>query len=79
MSRPTLDPVETRVAGALVEKALTTPDSYPLTLNSLVSACNQRSSRDPVMDLSEREVKEAVDRLMFDIFRQDCRDKAVMF
>lgn len=64
MSRPTLDPVETRVAGALVEKALTTPDSYPLTLNSLVSACNQRSSRDPVMDLSEREVKEAVDRLM---------------
>ena len=64
MSRPTLDPVETRVAGALAEKALATPDSYPLTLNSLVAACNQRSSREPVMDLSEREVRDAVDRLM---------------
>lgn len=64
MSRPTLDPIETRVAGALAEKALATPDHYPLTLNSLVAACNQKSSRDPVMDLSEREVREATDRLM---------------
>ncbi len=64
MSRPTLDAIETRVAGALVEKALATPDHYPLTLNALVAACNQRSSRDPVMDLSEREVREATDRLM---------------
>lgn len=63
MSRPTLDPVEARVAGALVEKALATPDHYPLTLNALVAACNQKSSRDPVMDLSEREVRGALDRL----------------
>jgi len=64
MSRPTLDPIEARVAAALVEKALTTPDSYPLSLNALVAACTQKSSREPVMDLSEREVKEAADRLM---------------
>ena len=64
MPRPTLDPVETRVAGALAEKSLATPDHYPLTMNSLVAACNQRSSRDPVTDLSEREVAAAVDRLM---------------
>ena len=53
MSRPTLDPIETRVAGALAEKALATPDHYPLTLNSLVAACNQKSSRDPVTAYSE--------------------------
>jgi uncharacterized protein YceH (UPF0502 family) len=64
MSRPTLDPTETRVASALVEKALATPDAYPLTLNALVSACNQKSSREPVMDLSERQVREATERLM---------------
>ncbi|WP_420457326.1 YceH family protein [Rubrivirga sp.] len=64
MSRPTLDATETRVAGALIEKALTTPDHYPLTLNSLVAACNQKSSRDPVTDFSEREVKDAAERLM---------------
>ena len=64
MSRPTLDPTEARVAGALIEKALATPDSYPLTLNALVGACNQKSSRDPVMDLGERDVREAAERLM---------------
>ena len=64
MSLPTLDPVEARVAGALAEKALATPDSYPLTLNALVSACNQRSSRDPVMALSDRDVRDAADRLI---------------
>ncbi|MEM6326810.1 MAG: YceH family protein [Bacteroidota bacterium] len=64
MSLPTLDPVEVRVLGALVEKSLATPDSYPLTLNSVRSACNQSSSRDPVMDLSERDVSQALDRLM---------------
>ncbi len=64
MSRPTLDPTEARVAGALVEKALTTPDHYPLTLNALVAACNQKSSRDPVMALSSREVQDAAERLM---------------
>ena len=64
MSRPTLDPTETRVAGALIEKALATPDHYPLTLNSLVAACNQKSSREPVTDYSERQVQEAAERLM---------------
>lgn len=64
MSLPTLDPIETRVLGALVEKSLATPDSYPLTLNALRSACNQSSSRDPVMDLSDRDLSLAVERLM---------------
>ena len=64
MSRPTLDPIEARVAGALAEKSMATPDHYPLTTNSLVSACNQKSSRDPVTAYSEREVSGAVERLM---------------
>ncbi len=63
MSRPTLDPVEVRVAGALVEKALATPDHYPLTLNALVAACNQKTAREPVTDYSERDVTAALDRL----------------
>ncbi|MFU8815789.1 MAG: YceH family protein [Pseudomonadales bacterium] len=58
-----LDPVEARVIGSLMEKSTTTPEQYPLSLNALVNACNQRSSRDPVMDLSEAEVQAAVDRL----------------
>ena len=64
MPRPTLDATETRVAGALAEKSLATPDHYPLTMNGLVAACNQKSSRDPVTDLSERDVSKAVERLM---------------
>ncbi|WP_412062706.1 YceH family protein [Rubrivirga sp. IMCC45206] len=64
MSRPTLDAIEARVAGALAEKALATPDHYPLTTNALVAACNQKSSREPVTDYSEREVKDAAERLM---------------
>jgi uncharacterized protein YceH (UPF0502 family) len=63
MSLPTLDPIEIRVLGSLIEKSITTPESYPLTLNAVRSACNQRSSRDPVMDLSERDVSAGVDRL----------------
>lgn len=51
---------EVRVLGCLVEKELTTPDQYPLTLNSLVLACNQRSNRDPVMNISDQAVTEAV-------------------
>jgi len=58
-----LDPVEIRVLGALLEKEQTTPDYYPLTLNSLVAGCNQRSNRDPVMDLSPPEVEATLDRL----------------
>ena len=58
-----LDAVGIRVLGSLVEKETTTPDNYPLTLNSIVSACNQTSNRDPVMDLTEPEVSAAVDEL----------------
>jgi hypothetical protein len=55
-----LDEVETRVLGALVEKELTTPEYYPLSLNALVNACNQKSNRDPVMNLDEESVREAL-------------------
>src|SRR5580700_6454859 len=55
-----LNEVETRVLGALVEKELTTPEYYPLSLNALVNACNQKSNRDPVMNLEEDSVREAL-------------------
>lgn len=58
-----LDPASLRVLGALMEKEMTTPDLYPLTVNSLIGAANQRSSRDPVMDLSEDEVRQALHSL----------------
>jgi len=54
---------EARVIGSLIEKAITTPDQYPLSLNALVNACNQKSNRDPVMDLSESEVQQTLDGL----------------
>jgi hypothetical protein len=59
-----LDPVEARVIGSLMEKSLITPEQYPLSLNALVSACNQKSSREPVMSLGEGEVQAALERLM---------------
>ena len=55
-----LDPVQLRVLGALIEKEIATPENYPLSLNALVNACNQRSSRDPVLDLTEEEVRQAL-------------------
>jgi uncharacterized protein YceH (UPF0502 family) len=55
--------LETRVLGTLYEKQHTVPDSYPLTLNSLVSGCNQKTSRSPVMELTEAEVQAALDSL----------------
>jgi hypothetical protein len=55
-----LSAVECRVLGALIEKEMTTPEYYPLSLNALVNACNQKSSRDPVMELSEAEVRTAL-------------------
>ncbi len=58
-----LNDVEARVLGALVEKEITTPDYYPLSLNALVNACNQKSNREPVMNLSEDDVREALDGL----------------
>jgi len=60
---PILSLLETRVLGVLAEKQRTVPDSYPLTLNSLVSGCNQKSSRDPVIEASESEVLVALDSL----------------
>jgi uncharacterized protein YceH (UPF0502 family) len=56
----TLDPIQVRVLGALIEKEIATPETYPLSLNALLAACNQRSSRDPVMDLAEEEVRQAL-------------------
>ena len=58
-----LSPVEIRILGALVEKEATTPDNYPLSLNALTNACNQTSNRDPVMDLDENAVRNAVNSL----------------
>ncbi len=56
-------PIEIRVLGCLIEKESTTPESYPLTLNSLARACNQKSNREPVMELDEMTVQEALDSL----------------
>ena len=58
-----LTPIEARVLATLMEKARTVPDSYPLTLNSLLLGCNQKTSREPLMELSESEVSSAVDTL----------------
>src|ERR1700687_100305 len=58
-----LNDVETRVLGSLVEKDVTTPDYYPLSLNALVNACNQKNNRDPVMALDETVVRGALDSL----------------
>src|SRR5213593_1082441 len=59
----TLSDVEIRVLGSLVEKEITTPDYYPLSLNSLVAACNQSSNRNPVVHYDESTVAEALDTL----------------
>src|SRR5215472_5917536 len=58
-----LNEVEARILGALVEKDITTPDYYPLSLNALVNACNQKNNRDPVMTLDEPAVREALNSL----------------
>ncbi len=58
-----LDEIEVRVLGCLVEKDLATPEYYPLTLNALTNACNQKSNRDPVMLLEETDVVRALDSL----------------
>jgi uncharacterized protein YceH (UPF0502 family) len=57
-------PHEARVIGCLIEKEITTPDQYPLSLNALTNACNQKTNRDPVLDLSESVVQQSVDSLM---------------
>jgi uncharacterized protein YceH (UPF0502 family) len=64
MPKPTprlqLNPLETRVLGSLIEKDITTPDYYPLSLNALVNACNQKNNRDPLMTLNEDTVRDAL-------------------
>ncbi|RPI12784.1 MAG: DUF480 domain-containing protein [Lysobacterales bacterium] len=59
-----LTPLEARIVGCLIEKQIATPDQYPLSLNALVNACNQKSNRHPVMEVDERQVQAAVDALM---------------
>ena len=59
-----LSPLALRILGCLLEKQVTTPEQYPLSLNAVVTACNQKSNREPVMNLSESEVQDELDRLV---------------
>jgi uncharacterized protein len=59
-----LSPHEARVIGCLIEKEITTPDQYPLSLNALTNACNQKTNREPVLELGEAMVQQSVDSLM---------------
>src|SRR5580698_9574265 len=59
----TLDLVQVRVLGALIEKEIVTPENYPLSLNALLNACDQKSSREPVMELAEEQVRQALHAL----------------
>jgi hypothetical protein len=59
-----LDALEARIVGSLIEKQITTPDQYPLSLNALTNACNQKSNREPLLNLSEQQVQAAVDALV---------------
>ncbi|SRR5258706_52287 len=59
----TLTPIEARVLGALIEKEITTPEYYPLSLNALANACNQKSNRDPALHLEENEIRRALNDL----------------
>ena len=63
-----LDPVEVRALGSLLEKEVTTPEYYPLSLNALVNACNQKSNREPVVDYDDDTVSDALDRLREKMF-----------
>ena len=63
-SLPVFSLLETRILGVLVEKQRTVPDSYPLTLNSLILGCNQKTSRDPILEASQPEVLAALDHLL---------------
>jgi uncharacterized protein YceH (UPF0502 family) len=63
MTLPVLSLLETRVLGVLLEKEITTPDAYPLSLNALVAGCNQKTNRNPVMNASEAEVQATLDAL----------------
>ena len=58
-----LDALEARILGVLIEKEFTTPDQYPLSLNALASGCNQKSNRDPVLELNDSEIRAGIERL----------------
>ena len=73
-----LNPHEARVIGCLIEKQITTPAQYPLSLSALTVACNQKSSRDPVMQLSDAEVQQAVDGLLKGTWSAIAVDSAVV-
>src|SRR5262245_55165323 len=60
MLQPALTDLEVRILGSLIEKEVTTPDNYPLSLNALTAACNQTSNRDPVMQLEESAISESI-------------------
>jgi uncharacterized protein len=66
LARP-LTAAEIRVLGALMEKQQTTPDYYPMTVNAIVNACNQKSNRDPVMEMTESEISAALDALQHQV------------
>ena len=75
-----LTPHEARVIGCLIEKEITTPEQYPLSLNALTNACNQKSNRDPVLDLDEATVQQTADQLIkkylvSKIGRASCRER----
>jgi uncharacterized protein YceH (UPF0502 family) len=59
-----LTPIEARIIGCLIEKEITTPDQYPLSLNALTNACNQKTNREPVLELTDAQVQQSVDTLM---------------
>jgi uncharacterized protein YceH (UPF0502 family) len=63
MDIPVLEPAELRVLGVLMEKARTTPDYYPMTINSITTACNQKTSRKPVVEYDDETVMQALDKL----------------
>ena len=72
-----LDPVQIRVLGSLIEKEITTPENYPLSLNALLNACNQKSSREPVMELTEDELRQALHTLEDDDLVSSLHDARV--
>lgn len=74
MTLPSLTPAAVRVLGALMEKATTTPEYYPLSLNALVNACNQKNNREPVMNLDEDAVRSALHTLANARLAQQARD-----
>ena len=66
-----LTTIEARVLGSLMEKQLTTPDAYPLTLNSLVLACNQKTSREPATNLTNAQVQQIVSSNRINFYRKN--------